>query len=344
MKLRFIAVAIAAATLSTAAHADASDWYVTGGGSYINPDDSRSTDNDYTGYIGVGYWLRDKLGFELEYNTYSFDLVDNLGEVDIDGFVVSGKYHFLGNYDTSPYVGLGFGLLDSDSPFGGDSDAVVDVIGGIRYVLSPRLGLNGELRYRFDQDDDTLPQSDRYEDWMINFGLTYNFGDRVKPAPPAPEPVAAAAAPEPEAPRDSDGDGVIDARDACPDTPRGRPVEPNGCQKKVLVELKGVHFDFDKATLKPEAIAILNDGFKAMKEYGEVRVSIEGHTDSRGPEDYNKGLSDRRAKAVYEWFAEKGISPTRMRWEGFGESRPKASNDTPEGRADNRRVELRIID
>jgi outer membrane protein OmpA-like peptidoglycan-associated protein len=181
---------------------------------------------------------------------------------------------------------------------------------------------------------------------MINLGLTWNFGDRVKPEPPKPAPMAVEPAPEPAPapPRDSDGDGVIDARDDCPNTPRGRPVEANGCEKEILIELSGVQFDFDKATLKPGAIATLNDGYLALRKYGEIRVSIEGHTDAMGAESYNKGLSDRRAKAVYDWFASKGISPARMRWEGFGESRPRATNDTPEGRAMNRRVELRILD
>lgn len=336
---------LASVAFSTAALADASDWFVSGGATYIDSDTSRADDDDVTGYLGLGYWLGEKFSLEGEYSEYSFDLVDNLGEVDISGFNVNGKYYFKGGYETSPYLGLGFGLMDSEGPFGGDEDAIVDAIAGVQWVLGKRLGLRSELRYRFDSDDDTLPQSDRYEDWLLNIGLTYAFGDRVKPQPPAPAPVV------PEPCPDEDDDGVCDDRDRCPGTPYGRPVDRFGCEpepppqpEEILVTLEGVNFEFDKATLRPEAIATLNDGLAKLRRYGEIRVAIEGHTDSVGNDEYNLKLSERRAKAVYDWFLDQGISPARMRWEGFGENRPIATNDTREGRAQNRRVELRVIE
>ena len=132
---------------------------------------------------------------------------------------------------------------------------------------------------------------------------------------------------------DSDGDGVPDSRDTCPNTPKGVKVNAVGCW-----ELKGVFFDSDQAVIKDtraldEAVAILKANPKLTGE-------IQGHTDSTASADYNQKLSEARARAVRDYYIRQGIAPERIRAIGFGETRPAASNDTLEGRALNRRVEL----
>jgi len=104
-----------------------------------------------------------------------------------------------------------------------------------------------------------------------------------------------------------------------------------------------VYFDFNKSTLTRKAKATLNETAKILKEDPEVRLELAGYTDGTGTEVYNKGLSDRRSKAVFDYLASKGIAASRMRAVGYGESNPVASNKTEEGRAKNRRVELRIL-
>ena len=153
-------------------------------------------------------------------------------------------------------------------------------------------------------------------------------------------------------PLDSDGDGVPDGTDECPDTPAGMKVDKKGCppvkplflkEQKELV-LKGVNFDTDKATLKPESMLVLDEVAASLAAYTSVKVEIQGHTDSTGSETHNQNLSDRRAAAVRDYLMSKGIAPDRLTAVGYGESRPVAANDTVGGRAENRRVELHRLD
>jgi len=150
----------------------------------------------------------------------------------------------------------------------------------------------------------------------------------LAPAPPKPAPVAAAPAV-----LDSDGDGVPDSRDKCPNTPKGVRVNADGCW-----ELKGVFFDTDKAVIKDPRV--LDEAVGIMKANPKITGEVHGHTDSTGSEAHNQRLSERRANAVRDYFIKQGISADRVRAKGFGESKPIASNDTEEGRAMNRRVEL----
>lgn len=165
---------------------------------------------------------------------------------------------------------------------------------------------------------------------------------------------------------DKDGDGVVDRLDQCPGTEPGTrvdeigcPAPPEGCRppfpgEKVdafgcavggdTVILRGVTFDFDKARLTHNAKVILDLVADTLLAAPEIRVEIAGHTDSIGSEAYNQKLSERRAKAVYDYLVQRGIDAGRMTVKGYGESQPIASNETEEGRELNRRVELRILD
>jgi OOP family OmpA-OmpF porin len=156
-------------------------------------------------------------------------------------------------------------------------------------------------------------------------------------------------------PLDSDGDGVPDSRDKCPGTPRGTQVDADGCPpppkaaplfegaKKELV-LEGVNFETDKAILTPESSAVLDRVAASMHDWPEVRVEIGGHTDSQGRAAHNQKLSEKRAQAVKDYLAGKGIDPGRMTVKGYGMKSPIADNKTKEGRARNRRVDLIRLD
>ncbi len=112
--------------------------------------------------------------------------------------------------------------------------------------------------------------------------------------------------------------------------------------KKMCWRLEGVHFAFDSAELTPDSRTTLDDAVAKLKKARHIRVEIAAHTDSIGTEDYNLKLSERRAKAVFDYFVTHGIDGSRLTVKGYGESQPVASNDTKEGRALNRRVELRV--
>jgi OmpA-OmpF porin, OOP family len=102
----------------------------------------------------------------------------------------------------------------------------------------------------------------------------------------------------------------------------------------------GIKFDVNKATIKPESMGTINYVVKMMTEHTELKFSVEGHTDSDGDDALNQKLSEARAKSVMEKMTELGISAERLTSKGHGETKPMAGNDTPEGKAQNRRVEF----
>ena len=138
---------------------------------------------------------------------------------------------------------------------------------------------------------------------------------------------------------DSDGDGVPDYLDQCPETPLGSVVDTNGCPYTLLT-LSDVHFEFDSARLTSLAKSVLNQATSTINAAGST-VSVEGHTDSTGSDDYNLGLSQRRAQSVVDYLVSQGVSSSKLQAKGYGESSPITSNATREGRSKNRRVEIR---
>jgi OOP family OmpA-OmpF porin len=153
-------------------------------------------------------------------------------------------------------------------------------------------------------------------------------------------------------PTDADGDGVADGADKCPDTPRGAEVDADGCPKaarlfvpdekgevKALV-LEGVTFENNSAQLTSGSRAILDDVAASLVAWPDVNVEVGGHTDSRGDDAYNQELSQKRADSVKAYLTAKGVDAARLTTKGYGETKPVADNDTADGRARNRRVEL----
>ena len=165
-------------------------------------------------------------------------------------------------------------------------------------------------------------------------------------------------------PVDSDGDGIPDYLDECPNSPAGakvlqngcaltgdcrRPrageqIDENGCAVEQRFILKGVKFEFDSDRLTEEAKLILNEVAGTLQAYPNVNVELQGHTDSIGSDAYNQGLAERRAIAVKTYLSGREVAAGRMTPVGYGEAQPIASNDTEEGREENRRVELKVLD
>jgi outer membrane protein OmpA-like peptidoglycan-associated protein len=148
--------------------------------------------------------------------------------------------------------------------------------------------------------------------------------------------------------RDSDSDGIDDPRDRCPDTVSGTRVDAAGCpilftEERTPVVLRDVTFETGRATLKSESFAVLDQVAVSLVGNPEIRIEIAGHTDNVGLEVSNLELSQARADAVLRYLATKGVEPTRMVAKGYGEWLPVAPNTTAQGRAQNRRVELRQL-
>src|SRR5467141_2785486 len=181
-------------------------------------------------------------------------------------------------------------------------------------------------------------------------------GDGIDKCPNTPPGIQVDATGCPIA-HDSDGDGVIDPQDRCPNTPPGSRVDQFGClllfeehavppgppgapPARPTLILQGVNFQSGRSVLTASSYALLNQVAASLVANPEIRIEIAGYTDSTGRKLTNLRLSMARAGAVRAYLARRGVSPMRMRARGFGASGYIAPNATPEGRAQNRRVEL----
>jgi OOP family OmpA-OmpF porin len=252
-------------------------------------------------------------------------------------------------------------------------DPMATLGAGIQWNLSERLALRGEIAARYDHDNNTEnnlaealgyiqpdgsgPLKHRqsgFTDGIASIGLVYSFGGGAAPPPPPPPPAVPPAAPDCHA-LDDDHDGVNNCDDRCPDTAAGTVVGPDGCPQKVVIDLRGVNFKFDRPktgehNIEPtlqlptaDSIAILDQAIDALKRYPEIKVELDGHTDSIGTDAYNQKLSERRAQIVYDYLTSHGVDPSRITAvKGFGETQPIDTNATKEGRARNRRTEMKV--
>lgn len=361
MKLKSLCALIGLGLI--AGSVQAADWYIapTIGMSFNDEDRLISTDETVLAGIGIGRNIGESSSLE-----FAADYTDrNLGSgrvgfTDYDGSfsslaLTATLRHYFRQEGLRPYLlaGLGVSQHDADQPDGSDNDGwdpVFDVGGGVTGKIgSSNFSWRAELAYRSDFDDQSIRGEDNFGDIIIRGGLLIPFGSGGDSGPANTEEVVPEATPEtPAEPKaeeptmaDSDGDGVADANDKCPGTPAGTPVGPDGCEQAVVIDLRGVNFAFDKSDLTPESIAILDQAVEVLNRYPNLKVEVAGHTDAIGTDQYNQGLSERRAKVVYNYLTGKGIAADRLAGpNGYGEGKPIDTNDTAEGRARNRRTEL----
>ncbi|WP_370306031.1 OmpA family protein [Sinimarinibacterium flocculans] len=354
----------------TASAAIENRFYVSPMASYIIADPDRSTDDGVGGTLVVGKMFRSQFGIELEaiYNRYDPD--DGGDSATLVGGGLRGiLFPSRGNY--YGLLGLGYGRFEDHPGADPEYDSALVTL-GLGYLLGPfdfiasGISLRAEAALRTDihsRDQTADSFNNALNEGLFNLGLLIPLGPAARPLPPPePEPVAVV---EPVEVADSDGDGVADPADQCPDTPpgttvdeqgcplsppacetgeAGQGIELGGCQPGETIVLRGVNFEFDKATLTVNARTLLDDVASALTNAPQIRVEVGGHTDSRGSDTYNQELSERRAQSVVDHLVGKGIAPDRLQAAGYGEAAPVADNDTDEGRELNRRVELRIIE
>jgi outer membrane protein OmpA-like peptidoglycan-associated protein len=189
-------------------------------------------------------------------------------------------------------------------------------------------------KWLYDPDADNRLKGDLY---MLSF--VARFGGEP---PPPPMPVAPPVArveppppPPPPPPADADGDGVPDLKDLCPATPSGQRPDVNGCSCDFTVQ---VHFRSNSTEITGADAITLDSLADQVRRLPTLSGELGGHTDSQGPEAFNVDLSRRRALAVRDYLASRGINVTQLAVAGHGESQPVADNTTVEGRQQNRRV------
>jgi outer membrane protein len=372
-----IPLAVAAALASPiAANADVApgqpkgDWLFRVGLSQVNPDSGNLNlgdgvyavvDSDISPTFNISYFLTNHISTELLLAwpfTHGIDLKGaglggaRVGNVDHLPPTLSANWHFNPTGVIRPYIGAGVNYtmfsgeetrgalngsrLSLDDSIGAAGQVGVDVGDGNWFV-------NANVRYIQIESDAELDGADigtvDINPWVYGVHVGYRFG---APAPvaapePAPAPVVAPPPPPPAKCADTDGDGVCDEADKCPNTPAGAKVDKVGCP---LEQTLKVLFDFDSAELRPESLTELERVVTFMNDVPFATALIEGHTDSVGTEEYNQGLSDRRAKAVFDYLSSRGVDPARVKSIGHGELKPIADNATAEGRQQNRRVML----
>jgi OOP family OmpA-OmpF porin len=312
-------------------------YYGLGFGRFVAPNasidffaDRTSRDTDYPGPRpgnGYGKWSNNNYGVAARFYGGAWNAWRPYALAG-----VMASYHMvLGDHGFSPAAELGVGLSKT---------------------ISANSDFRVEAGYRYDWDDKSQPNTNGYGDWFLGLSLVTRFGS----PPVAPAPVVATPPPQPTCDQlDDDGDNVNNCDDKCPGTAAGTIVGPDGCPQKVVIDLRGVNFKFDRPskgetdigpTLQEptaDSMAILDQAVDTLQRYPQVKVTVAGYTDSIGTDAYNQGLSERRATIVYNYLTSHGIDASRLEGPiGHGENNPIDTNDTKEGRARNRRTELQV--
>ncbi len=221
-----------------------------------------------------------------------------------------------------PVVNLG--CPDKDS----DGDGLID--------RRDRCPQQAEDKDQFE-DEDGCPDADNDED---------GIPDVEDKCPNQPGPIEAQGCPE----VDTDGDGIVDRLDNCPTEPGL--VSESGCKKKQLVVINGsrldvlekVYFATARSRIRKRSFELLDNVAAVLKAHPEIKkLQVQGHTDDRGSANRNLRLSQARSEAVRKYLIARGIDAGRLEAKGYGETEPIAPNQSKAGRADNRRVEFRIL-
>mgnify|MGYP002477829161 CR=1 FL=1 len=329
--------------------------------------------------MAIGYNINKRWGVEFDFRQTQTQVdLPGLNDSDLSvwTFGLNALYHFNPNGQFVPYLLAGLGGMTFDAEdFHDDEDFMFNWGLGVKYFLSDAIALRMDARHvidlHSDRGFDQLGQPDDTDHNLIaSAGLVWQFGGTTPPpapldsdgdgitddrdkcpgtalgvavdavgCPPEPEPVPVLRPePAPMVDGDDDGDGVPNSRDKCPNTPEGVTVDEDGCSIKFTLYLE---FDFDKAEIRPQYAGKLREASDFIAKYPEAKFLISGHTDSIGSENYNMGLSKRRATAVLDYLVGNfSIEKERLRARGYGEKVPVAENDTAEGRQKNRCVEI----
>ena len=239
--------------------------------------------------------------------------------------------------------GLSFINNSSSVNYTQDNSVQVQYGAGLEYGLNNGVALRAGIDL-YDKDAG-----------MVFVGVMKRFGTKsrrkviVEPEPviePVVEPVVEQVIIVPEvivvADIDSDKDGVIDRLDECADSPADMKVDTQGCSI-IAIELDGVTFESKSFELTAESKIILDEAVVTISASPELQIEVQAHTDYKGSGKLNLQLSEQRALSVKAYLVSKGVNENQLTAKGYGESQPIADNKTEEGRAKNRRVELKLV-
>lgn len=267
---------------------------------------------------------------------------------------LNGVYNLPETGNLIPFVKAGFGYETMNRHFADNSDgAFVDAGAGVKIPFTEDLALKLETIYMLKRNQGSAGGTWGDSNLALLAGLNFAFGQKAatEPTPvaePEPTPVvepepATEPEPTPEPVNDdNDNDGVVNSLDQCPTTPSNvTKVDAEGCAEIVNLH---VNFEFDSYKVTEDSLENIKKFGEFINNRTEYKAVITGHTDSIGTDAYNQKLSQERAKAVSDLvISAGGVDASKITSIGKGESEPTASNDTKEGRAQNRRTEAKLI-
>lgn len=351
MKKKLLLAGIAAAIVSTTSAADEyPNFEAYLGGAFYTHDDDRSFDDALSLEGGIELPVNEVMSLEAWLSGYEVDGKYSNTEYDAQRINPGLLFH-LKRGDLRPFISAGFSHLEYEVD-GGDehSESLINLGVGVKKYYDSNLILRAEVLAMNSFDNEVL-------DVGARLAVGYAFGrDLAKPvmveAPvivpeekmeEKPEPVAKPApAPVQEVLVDSDKDGVVDSADQCADTNAAFKVDEKGCPvmltETVSIQMD-VKFPTNSSVLSKDNYPEIEKVAEFMGQFEKTVVTVEGHSDDRGNDAYNKALSQRRADSVSKVLVEKfGLAAERVKSIGYGEEQPIADNATVEGRAANRRV------
>lgn len=277
-------------------------------------------DNGVTFGLGLGYYLTNALGSELMLNVAP----TNGQPGDFNVKVFSGRldlfYDILPENNLVPYVAGGLGAIRfCNSDLKDDTDFMVNYGAGLKYYLNESVALRGDVRHLISFDK-------THSNIVYTVGMVFNLGGSKKP-------VQARSTAVEEERRE-----YKDTADRCTGVPEGATTDSRGCW--VIDDL---YFETGTSVIKKGPHNNLDEVVTVMEKNPKLKVEVQGYADNRGSAEFNQSLSEKRAEAVRDYIVSKGIDKDRIKAKGYGSSNPVMSNDTAEGRAKNRRVELKPI-
>lgn len=339
--LAVVALSVGLLSIAQAEKVQDTRWYVAPFGTFIQPGGDRNANSGWGGGMGFGKMLNEHFNVELKGFYQGLDGINHNGNWDLTGATADVQY-FISRGVFSPYTVIGLGGMNSSH--NGDSGAgfIGEAGAGFTYELHDNFLIRTDARYRYNNNFNAnlQPGTNEFHDLIVNLGFVIPLGPKPKAVEAAVPVLAAAPAPAPVAVADcstldSDHDGVNDCNDLCPNTLPGVKVSIRGCW---IVDVK---FDNDKDIIKPQYFKNLDSTAKEIKNHPELVIEIQGHTSKTGGLKHNMNLSERRAMAVKKYLVD-GTHSANLTTRGYGWTQPIDTNDTEEGRANNRRVQLEV--
>lgn len=330
----------AALALTGVAHAgsDPGSWYVTPRINGVWVDDDRKADDDVGFGASVGRVLSQNWNVELGMDSSGHRLPGSDDRLRLNTLDLNALRVFKREDRINPYLIGGIGRLDNDGPSGSEGGVFYKLGAGMMADIAKstakgtNLAMRGEIHTRRSED---------FNDYVASLGLVYSWGGSIA-APAAAAIAAIAPAVVKPVDGDDDRDGVPNSRDKCPNTPAGAKVDSDGCECGDVV-LRGVTFVTDSSEITPQGQLVLDSLVAGLARRAGTKLEIRGHTDSVGSEAYNLALSQRRADSVKAYLVSKGLNAADLSTIGLGEMQHIATNDTAEGREQNRRVTLQAL-